>query len=256
MGKRTEYAPGTFSYVELSTSDAEAAKTFYGGLFGWDFADNPLPEEAGGGVYTTCEVQGDPAAAIFQGDGSLPPHWNNYVTVESADDAQARAGELGAQVMTEAFDVMEFGRMVALADPTGGAFALWEPRASIGSQRVNDPGCLTWNELHTADVDAALAFYTGLFGWDTEEMDTQGGPRYVVVSVGERSNGGIMEAQGGEPTHWLPYFTVESRDGACESVAELGGSEITRLEMGPRKIAILADPQGAGFGIFEGEVQD
>jgi predicted enzyme related to lactoylglutathione lyase len=256
MGKRTEYAPGTFSYVELSTSDAEAAKAFYGGLFGWAFDDTPLPEEAGGGVYTTCKVQGDTVAAIFKGDGSLPVHWNNYVTVESADDAQAKAAELGGRVMMEAFDVMEFGRMAALADPTGGAFALWEARASIGSERVNDPGCLTWNELHTPDVDAALAFYEGMFGWATDEMDTQGGPRYVIVSVGDRSNGGIMEAQGEEPTHWLPYFTVGDRDGACESAAELGGSEVTRLEMGPRKIAILADPQGAGFGIFEGEVDE
>ncbi len=37
MGKRTEHAPGTFSWVDLATSDREGAKSFYGGLFGWDY---------------------------------------------------------------------------------------------------------------------------------------------------------------------------------------------------------------------------
>jgi uncharacterized protein len=36
MGERTSYPPGTFSWTELVTSDADAAKTFYGSLFGWD----------------------------------------------------------------------------------------------------------------------------------------------------------------------------------------------------------------------------
>ncbi|HEX6115611.1 MAG TPA: VOC family protein [Solirubrobacterales bacterium] len=256
MGKRTEYEPGTFSYVELSTGDPGAAKAFYGELLGWDFEDTQLPEEAGGGTYTTCKVQGDTAAAIFQGDGSLPPHWNNYVTVASADDAAAKAKELGGQVMMEPFDVMTFGRMAAIADPTGAAFNAWEPRDSVGAERVNDPGCLTWNELQTTDVDAAVGFYEGLFGWGTEEMDTQGGPRYVIAKVGERSNGGVMEAQGGMPSAWIPYFTVESRDAAADKGVERGATEFVRLELPAGNIAMLADPQGAAFALFEGEVDD
>ena len=35
MGERTSYAPGTFSWTELVTSDADAAKAFYTELFGW-----------------------------------------------------------------------------------------------------------------------------------------------------------------------------------------------------------------------------
>ena len=256
MGKRIEHAPGTFSYVELSTSDTEAAKSFYGSLFGWDYEDTELPEDAGGGTYTTCNVEGDTAAAIFKGDGSLPPHWNNYVTVESAEGAKSKATELGGQVMMGPIDVMGFGHMVAIADPTGGAFMAWEPAQSIGAQRVNDPGCMTWNELHTTDVDAALEFYTGMFGWNTEEMESGGGPRYVVVKVGERSNGGVMGTQEGEPSNWMPYFTVESRDAAVSTTGEGGGNVLVELEFGPGLVAAIADPQGAIFGVFEGDVDD
>ena len=55
MGTRTEYAPGTFSWVDLSTSDAAAAKEFYGGLFAWEFEGSEMP---GGGVYTMSRVDG------------------------------------------------------------------------------------------------------------------------------------------------------------------------------------------------------
>ena len=151
---------------------------------------------------------------------------------------------------------MAAGRMAVIADPTGGVFSVWEAKENIGAQRVNDPGCLTWNELHTGDVDAAVEFYAGLFGWASRRDDTQGGPRYIIVKIGERSNGGIMEAQGGEPTYWLPYFVVESRDGAADKTTELGGNEITRLEMPMGKIAILTDPQGAVFAIWEGQTDD
>ena len=54
MAKRTEYAPGTFSWVDLATRDGDAAKRFYGPLLGWEFEDYESPEEAGGGTYTMC----------------------------------------------------------------------------------------------------------------------------------------------------------------------------------------------------------
>jgi uncharacterized protein len=254
MGTRTEHAPGTFSWVDLTTNDAAGAKGFYGGLFGWEFEDNEIPGD--GGVYSMCKVGGENAAGIAPATDQFPPHWNNYVTVASADDATTKAKELGANVIEEPFDVMEAGRMALFQDPTGAALCVWEPGDTIGASRVNDPGCLTWNELHTPDPGKALQFYTGLFGWSTEEMDTQGGPSYTIVRVDERSNGGVMDAQEGEPPNWLPYFTVESRDAAAEQAKGLGARELFRMDMPQGNIAVFSDPQGAAVAVFEGEVDD
>lgn len=254
MGKRTEHTPGTFSWVDLTTSDAAGAKEFYGSLFGWGFEDSEMP--GGGGTYSMCTVDGDYVAAIPPATDRVPPHWNNYVTVSSADAASAKASELGATVIEQPFDIGEAGRMALLIDPTGAAFCVWEARDAIGATRVNDPGCLTWNELHTPDHDRAVEFYSGLFGWNTEEMDSQGGPRYTVVRVGERTNGGIMGVQGGEPPNWLPYFTVEDRDAAAEKATALGAHEFARVDMPQGSIAGLADPQGAAFAIFAGRIDD
>jgi uncharacterized protein len=266
MGTRTEHAPGAFSWVDLTTRDGAGAKDFYGGLFGWEFEDTELPGD--GGVYTMCSVGGENVAAIAPTTEDFPPHWNSYVTVASSDDAAAKAKELGANVLQEPFDVMDAGRMAAFSDPTGAALCVWEPRDAIGAGRVNEPGCLTWNELHTPDPDKATEFYTGMFGWSSQEIDTgDGNPRYIVVRNSERSNGGVTEAQGGEPPSWIPYFVVESRDGTVDKAKELGGQEMFRMDLEQRagassreeqgaKIAILADPQGAPFAVFEGEVDD
>jgi predicted enzyme related to lactoylglutathione lyase len=253
MGKRTEHTPGTFSWVDLTTSDSEAAKSFYGDLLGWEFDDNQIP---GGGVYSICQVGGDNVAAIAPSTDNFPPHWNSYVTVVSADDAAARAKALGGTVIEEPFDVMEAGRMALFQDPTGAALCVWQPGETIGATKVNDPGCLTWNELHSPDPSAALEFLTALFGWGTEEMETDGGPAYTVIRVGDRSNGGVMAAQEGEPPHWIPYFTVENRDESADRAGELGGRSYVRMEMAQGKIAFLSDPQGSPFGIWEGQTDD
>ena len=97
MRKRTSYEPGTFSWVELSTTDHEAAKAFYGELLGWDADDQELPD---GGVYSMMQVGGQPAAAIQsqpEQQQGLPPYWFNYVTVASADETAAKAKEAGAR---------------------------------------------------------------------------------------------------------------------------------------------------------------
>src|SRR4051812_23729918 len=141
MGERTSHAPGTFSWADVSTTDQEGAKAFYTGLFGWEAEDLPV----GDGVsYTMMRVGGRAVAAVSpqpqqQREAGVPPLWNSYVTVESADAAAARAGELGATVHAPPFDVMEAGRMAVIQDPQGAFFMVWEARDSIGAERVTEP---------------------------------------------------------------------------------------------------------------------
>ena len=187
MGERTSYTPGTFSWAELVTSDADAAKSFYSQLFGWEYEDNPTGPD--GPVYSMAQRDGHSVAALF-GDDSQPPHWNCYVTVASADEAAGKAAEAGGTVMAEAFDVMDVGRMAVITDPSGAALCLWEPRASIGATLVNTPGSMAWNDLITSDPETAIDFYGKLFGWTFEEMPESGG--YRVIRNGEQSNGGIF----------------------------------------------------------------
>jgi predicted enzyme related to lactoylglutathione lyase len=250
MGERTSYAPGTFSWAELATTDAGGAKAFYTALLGWDYEDNPVGE---GQVYSMARRDGRYVAALFEGSDG-PPHWNCYVTVESVDTTAALAGEHGGGVLAEPFDVMDVGRMAVVADPTGAALCLWESRAHIGAGLVNTPGAMTWNDLVTPDPEAAAAFYGALFGWTTMEIPDSGG--YRVIRNGERSNGGIMPHAEAPPS-WMPYFGHEDVERAAADVDGLGGRVLNGpMDIGQGRIAVIADPQGAVFALWTGSYED
>jgi hypothetical protein len=255
MGERTSYPPGTFSWAELATSDADAAKGFYTQLFGWEYEDNPAGEDQ---IYSMALRDGHHVAALFT-DPRQPPHWNCYVTVASADETTQKAKEGGATVMAEPFDVMDVGRMAVFTDPAGAALCVWEAGKHIGATLVNTPGSMTWNDLITPDPDAAADFYGNLFGWTTEEIPQAGG--YRVIRNGERTNGGIMpldrERMGDAPPNWMPYFGLEDVDRLAGEIDGLGG----RLFNGPMhmpqgSIAVLGDPQGAVFAVWTGQYDD
>ena len=199
MGTRTEHTPGTFSWVDLATNDSASAKSFYGSLFGWEFDGNEIP---GGGTYAMCQVGGENVAAIAPATDRFPPHWNSYVTVESADDAAARAKELGGNLIEEPFDVMEAGRMALFEDPTGAALCVWQPDQSIGATRVNDPGSLTWNEP-TAPTRRPRSSSLAGFGWAPRRCRWATAV-YTIVKVGDRSNGGVMASQRASPRTGFP----------------------------------------------------
>ena len=251
MGPRTSHTPGTFSWVDLATTDLASAKAFYGDLFGWTLEDG---DTGTGSVYTTARM-GDAAVAGLFEHPDMPPAWTSYITVAEADAAGPRAEELGGGTVQPAFDVVDAGRMAILHDPAGAVFAVWEPRARIGAEHVNDVGALTMNELSTNDLDGARSFYGDLFGWTSEDVDTgPDGPVMVAVSNDGRLNASLT-VDTASPPHWRPYFTVESTEASLARIAELGGSTVVGpIPIPDGSIGIATDPQGALFCLFEGEV--
>lgn len=259
MGDRTKYTPGTFSWADLATTDQQAAKRFYGELFGWEATDNPVGD---GVVYSMMSVDGKDAAAISpqpeqQRDAGAPPAWNCYVTVDSADDALARARELGATVHADAFDVMDVGRMGVVQDPQGAYFLVWEPRSHIGASIVNAPGAISWTELASPDPDASASFYSQLFGWSTEAMEDVGMTYLMIKTAAGTMNGGIRSQMPGEPPYWLVYFGATDAEQAAAKIKQLGGEVLAGpMPVGPGTIAIARDPQGAVFAVYAGHFDD
>jgi uncharacterized protein len=67
----------------------------------------------------------------------------------------------------------------------------------------------------------------------------------------------MTEQQGDAPPYWLTYFTVPSCDAAVARVRELGGGVLAGpLDLGAGRSAVVSDPQGAVFALFEGEIDD
>jgi predicted enzyme related to lactoylglutathione lyase len=256
MGQRTSYEPGVFSWADLATTDADAAKAFYSDLFGWELDDLDLPD---GGVYTMALVDGRRVGALspVQQEGQ-PPAWNAYITVDDADASAAKAGELGGTIFAEPFDVMEAGRMAVIADPTGAVFCVWQPGDQIGAELVNGHGLLSLTQLNTSDIDKASAFYSDLFGWRIEQTGDTETP-YWGIYVGDTLNAGMMALPPGQPAppHWLVYFGHNDLDAAAEKISAAGGTVLVpRTPVPGGEFVVAQDAQGAVFGLFDGRFDE
>ena len=256
MGERTLYEPGAFCWVGLATSDPESAKGFYTSLFGWEAEDLSA---GAAGTYTMLRYGGREVAILYRQQpearaAGAPPHWTSYISVTDAGATAAKANDLGgAAVFREPSDVLDHGRVAAIRDPTGAIVSLWQPRSRVGATLVNDVGALCWNELATDDVERAKSFFGELLGWHYETDDSG----YTTIKNVGRPNGGMREQSelelGIEPS-WLPYFTVESADDAAREAEQAGGRTLlsaTDISFG--RLAVVADPQGAAFAVFEGQ---
>ena len=263
MGLRSSHAPGTFSWADLASTDQQDSKRFYSGLFGWEAQDMPVGDDV---FYSMMSRDGHVVAAIApqpqaQRDAGVPPSWQSYVTVASADEAAQRASAAGGHVHAPPFDVFDAGRMGVIQDPQGAFLMVWEPRRTIGAELVNAPGALCWNELYVPDIDAAQAFYGAVFGWSFAPMEGMGTP-YTVIDNGEHANGGMLPPpMAGIPPHWLAYFGTEDIDAALATVVGLGGSVRSGpidipSESGIAKIGVVADPQGAMFALYDGRFDE
>lgn len=256
MTEVTKHNPGTFCWVDLSTTDAEAAKTFYTGLFGWGTHDNPMGPDA---VYTMLQLEGKEVGGLYQQDQQKsqggPPHWMSYVSVASADETVQKAKSQGGQVLAEPVDVFDAGRMAVLQDPTGTTFAVWQAGQHIGARLVNQPGTICWNELATKDEKVAGEFYSRLFGWVSQVQD-MGPTSYTIFFRGDQMAAGMIqmtEEWGDIPPHWMVYFAVEDCDSSAETVKQLGGEiKVPPTDIpGIGRFAVAQDPQGAVFSIIK-----
>ena len=186
-----------------------------------------------------------------------PPAWSTYVATDDADAAVARATEAGGQAVVEPMDVMDAGRMAFVAHPAAGFVGLWQAGRHTGAQLVNEPGSLTWNELHTRDVEGAKAFYAALFGWTPDDQD-MGGMSYTIFNLGDTGIAGAMtmrpDVPDGVPAFWLTYFAVDDCEASVAKAQELGGSVMSPpMDIpGVGRFALLGDPHGTPFSVLAG----
>lgn len=256
--KIESYQAGMPSWTDLATSDEAGALAFYSGLFGW--VDEP--NDAGEGMTYHMQKLGDDyvgainAQQPHETEQGIPPHWNTYITVDDLEGTVAKVAGAGGQVFAEPFDVMDAGRMAAIADPTGAAVNLWQPKEHIGAGVRNEPGAIAWNELATTDVDKAGAFFAELFdGIEVVKAPGTEGAMYTMLQMGEMPVAGLLQMtpeMGEMPPAWTTYFQVEDVDAGVAKATELGAQSPMPAMDGPGlRFAIVIDPQGAAFGLMQ-----
>ncbi len=260
MAHMDRYEAGRPNWIDLSTTDPEAAQAFYAEVFGWEFEAN---DTGGGPPYFIGHLGDRRVAGLMQqppemAEQGVPSVWSKYISTDDIDTTVAAGAEAGGTIVMPPMDVMDTGRMAIMADPTGAVIGFWQAGSHTGAGVVNVPGTWSWSELHSPDVAAAAPFYAATCGWSTEEMDMGPMGTYTVFQLGEDGVcGGMAPPMEGIPPHWEVVFAVADTDASVE-VARAAGATIFAEPFdipGVGRSAVMADPTGAAFQMIQFENQ-
>jgi len=248
----TAWPEATPCWVDLGVDDVNKAIGYYTALFGWDI-DQGGPEVGG---YSVATLGGRAVAGIGpkMGGEQQPTMWTTYLAVDSADDVAAKIKGAGGQVIMGPMDVMDLGRMAVALDATGGAFGIWQAGKHTGAQVANVPSTVTWNEHMSHDFETAKKFYGAVFGYEFEDMSSEGFS-YATLNLGGRPVGGVgAYPQGvpeGIPGSWAVYFGVTDTDATTAKAANIGGTVVhTPTDTPYGRMAMVTDDQGANFSLM------
>lgn len=247
-------------WYELLTTDMKAAERFYTTVVGWSvqaFDQSPQPYDM------WARTDGVPIGGVMDIPPGMtfPPHWEMYVAVENLDAAVARIQSLGGGALGPLIEVPGVGRMQTMKDSQGAVFAVIQPAPGSSGRPETPPeiGDASWRELYTNDAEAAVKFYSDLFGWkETSAMDM--GPMGKYHIFGRQFDlGGMMKKMpemGSVPPHWNVYFRVPDVHAAAERVKANGGQVLNGpMEVpGGDWIINCMDPQGAAFSLHHKKV--
>ncbi|WP_294132890.1 VOC family protein [Sphingobium sp.] len=251
---------GQFFWVELMTSDPQAALAFYTDVVGW--TKMPFGEDGG---YTLVVGSAGPLGGVMAipaeaKECGMTPWWGGYIASADVDADAARLVAAGGSIKRPAEDIDGVGRFAVMGDPGGATFMLLKGSSPDGMEAPPPMamGHVGWHELYSGNFDADMAFYTGQFGWtEGEAMDMGDMGIYQLVSQTGGSDfpsmsGGIMPVPKEMPAPlWLFYFVVGDIDAAAARVTAGGGT----ILHGPSEvpggswIVQLLDPQGAMFAL-------
>jgi uncharacterized protein len=253
MPKRDSTPIGAPCWVDLSSSDSDKSRAFYGELFGWTVVD-PGPEYGG---YVNFHKDGVPVAGCMASDSGMPDGWMVYLATDSAKDTTESVTAHGGQVVFPAMEVMQLGSMAIVTDAGHAAVGVWQPGLHKGFGLVAEAGAPAWFELHTRDHAAAVAFYRDVFHWETHVVSDTPEFRYTTMVNGDDWLAGIMDAStflpAGVPAQWSVYFGTDDTDLSLKRAVELGGAIVQPAEDTPYgRLAEATDSTGAHFKLVKG----
>ena len=251
-----EHHPGKVIFVELVTPDLSAAEHFYSGLFGWTFRDFQVGQTG----YTEAYLGGRMVAGMVQKAVPLGepkhPSWLSFIAAKDIDAVEKNALQHGGKVLREAHDVPNRGRQAVLSDPQGAVFAVLASSSGDTPDELADPGEWIWSSLLTSDPDNGAAFYQDLFDYEVFESESPDNGEHLTLATENYARASANPMPGSKSNmhpHWLNYVRVEDAAATVQKAVALGGRVLLppRIDRHGGKVAIVADPSGAPFGLME-----
>jgi predicted enzyme related to lactoylglutathione lyase len=243
---------GSHCWSDLWSSDLEAARRFYGELFGW-VAEEPDPVFGG---YFQFQLDGEPVVGCMGDMGAMKAtdSWKPYLATDDAQETLRLMEAKGGTLVSPPHQVGELGIQLVFSDPSGAGLGAWEAISFPGCMARGSQGLPVWLELHTTAHDRVLSFYEAVAGWETAVLGDSEEFRYSMASLpgAELPMAGIFDVSArlpeGEGSRWVLYFQVDDVDASCLLVRSLGGSILEGPKDSPHgRLATVADLTGASL---------
>jgi predicted enzyme related to lactoylglutathione lyase len=242
---------GTPTWIDLGVPDHERAMAFYGAVFGWDFKVGP----PGAGGYVMCLLHGRAVAAIRQvPDSEVSPvspfGWTMYFATGDCDRTAQRITAAGGSLIEAPTDLTDQARVAMAQDPLGARFGLWQGRAHIGCQVVNEPGSLVRNDLVTPAPEPARAFYPAVFDHTMDLNEDLPGVDFTFLRRPDGHEiGGIFGLATAPTSTWTTLFEVADTDAVAKWATAAGGTSSASEDSPYGRMATITDPFGAEFSV-------
>jgi predicted enzyme related to lactoylglutathione lyase len=238
---------GRFVWHELMTPDTSGAHAFYSKVVGWK--SQPWEHDPS---YQMFAAGSGPLGGSVQATGA--PHWLHYIGTTDIDATVAAVKNRGGSVSKEITSMPSGGKYAVLADPQGAAFGVYYHPMDTGKESPPKRGEFSWHELATSDWQAAVDFYSAVFGWNKmAEHDMGAMGKYVLFGSNGVQRGGMFNKPAEYPggPSWLGYIRVKD---VHDTAKKAKGARAT-LVNGPMEVpggdwvAQFVDPYGAMFAV-------
>jgi uncharacterized protein len=249
---RNDSPLGAPTWIDLTSSDLDRAKDFYGRVFGWTF-ESAGPEYGG---YINAAKDGHPVAGLMANnpEWQSPDRWTTYFRTADVNATVSALTAAGGLVGIEPMEVPAKGFMSMATDPSGAVFGLWQPLEHRGFEVIGEAGAPVWHQLTTRNYRAAVDFYRKVLGWRTEQVSDTDEFRYTTARFGDQQLLGVMDGAkflpDGVPSNWVTFFGAEDVDKTLHVITANAGTVLRPAEDTPYgRLAAAADPTGAVFNL-------
>jgi predicted enzyme related to lactoylglutathione lyase len=243
------------------TPDVERAEAFYGKLLGWKFRKMGTGDSA----YTLAYLGDEPMAGIVRvgakGSELKQARWIGFISVPDVSKAQRLVVSEGGKVLVGARSLPKRGDLAIFADREGAIFGVMSSSSGDVEDFLSEIGDWIWAQFLSREGDKAATFYSSVGGSSVlEAPKPDGAKRWLLVSQGY-ARASIVEIprdRADARPGWLGYIRVADVGSTVALAQRLDGRVLIepRADLFDGKVALIADPNGALFGVLQWDAEE
>ena len=238
--KTYQWHQGKFVWHDLLTDDMEAARKFYGEVFGWRFETKRDYTQ----VFNQKELIGGMMQVTPADKKKVKAVWLPSMSVANIDKSVRYLTNEKGKVLKGPLNMPKRGRAVLVSDPQGAQIVLLRSKYGDPKETTPQVGDWLWNELWSNAPQESHTFYSHIGGYDSHEMRDE----YRILKHKGKWRAGIRDISKEKiQARWVPTVRVADLKETMSKVKDSGGEVLVspHEELVDGNVALISDNRGA-----------